>query len=288
MFVTSKMDRPIIITTLLFTLCSASGIHAQDENPPAEERQFTIDTPVTIDLEGDEEEAERAEPKKKKVKKRVYYGLKTKKGFTKVGFGDNTTLELFHYLKVPVDPDPYVQNVYWYDFKRKQIRRSKNINKDYGVILHGPYKKMRGEQVLEEGIYYIGTKHGRWMSYDRNDIVVGKKKYYKGWPKESLVKYYDEERTRLKEIVPVEFGKKEGTYYYFFENGDIAVMGNYANDVKVGKWVEYYPVRSRRKKEIAYPDDPWDKHSKPYILKEWDLQGRVLYDYILYVRNTSS
>ena len=87
------MNRLIIITTLVITFCSASELYAQDENPPVEERQFTIDTPITIDLEGDEEEAERAEPKKKKVKKRVYYGLKTKKGFTKVGFGDNTTLE---------------------------------------------------------------------------------------------------------------------------------------------------------------------------------------------------
>ena len=282
------MNRLLIIATILGLICSLQVLYAQEENPPREERQFTIDTPITIDLEGDEDEAERADPKKKKVKKGVYYGLKTKKAFTKVGFGDNTTLELFHYLKVHVDPDPYVQNVYWYDFKRKQIRRTKNINKDYGVILHGPYKKMRGEQVLEEGIYYIGSKHGRWMSYDRNDIVIDKKKYYKGWPKESLVKYYDEERTKLKEVVPIEFGKKEGTYYYFFENGDIAVMGNYANDVKVGKWVEYYPVRSRRKKEIVYPEDPWDKVSKPYILKEWDIQGRVLYDYILYRRNTSS
>lgn len=261
---------------------------AQEESPPAQERQFTIDTPITIDLEADEEDAERAEPKKKKVKKGVYYGIKTKKGFTKVGFGDNTTIELFHYLKVHEDPDPYIQSIFWYDFRRKQIRRSKNINKEYGVILHGPYKKMRGEQVLEEGIYYIGAKHGRWMSYDRNDLVVDKRKFFKGWPKESLVKYYDEERTKLKEVIPVIFGKKEGVYYYFFENGDVAVTGSYANDEKVGKWVEYYPVRSRRKKEIVYPESPWDKISKPHILKEWDMKGKVLYDYNLYKMNTSS
>jgi antitoxin component YwqK of YwqJK toxin-antitoxin module len=282
------MKSLILIVSLFGLLGLTTDLFAQDENPPVQERQFTIDTPITIDLEGDEEEAERAEPKKKKVKKGVYYGLKTKKGFTKVGFGDNTTLELFHYLKVHEEPDPYIQSIFWYDFRRKQIRRSKNINKDYGVILHGPYKKMRGEQVLEEGIYFVGAKHGRWMSYDRNDVVVDKRKFYKGWPKESLVKYYDEERTKLKEVIPVIFGKKEGTYYYFFENGDIAVTGSYSNDEKVGKWVEYYSVRGRRKKEIEYPENPWDKTNKPHILKEWDMQGRVLYDYNQYRRNTSS
>jgi len=282
------MKRLILIASLPGFFFGPAILLAQDENPPVQERQFTIDTPITIDLEGDEEKAERAEPKKKKVKKGVYYGLKTKKGFTKIGFGDNTTIELFHYLKVYEEPDPYVQNIFWYDFRRKQIRRSKNINRDYGVILHGPYKKMRGEQILEEGIYFVGTKHGRWMSYDRNDLVVDKRKFYKGWPKESLVKYYDEERTKLKEVIPVLFGKKEGLYYYFYENGDIAVTGSYSNDEKVGKWVEYYSIRRRRKKEIVYPEDPWDKINKPYILKEWDLQGKTRYDYHLSRMNTSS
>lgn len=282
------MNRFFKILLIPLFLSCVDSLLAQEEDPPQQERQFTIDTPITIDLEAADEEAERAEPKKKKIKKRVYYGLKTKKGFTKVGFGENTTLELFHYLKVYQDPNPYAQEVYWYDFRRKQIRRSKKINREYGVILHGPYKKMRGEQVLEEGIFYVGTKHGRWMTYDRNDIVTDKRKYYKGWPKESLVKYYDEERTKLKEVVPIVFGKKEGTYFYFFENGDIAVSGNYSNDAKIGKWVEFYPGGGRRKKEIEYPVNPWDTVSKPHILREWNSQGRVVYDYNTYVRNTSS
>lgn len=262
-------------------------LYAQDD-PPVQERQFTLDTPLTIDLKGDEEEEERIAPKQKKVKKGVFYGLKTKKGFTKKGFGDNTVLELFNYLKEYEEPDPYVQEIFWYDFKRKQIRRSKKINREFGVILHGPYRKMRGDQVIEEGIYYKGTKHGRWMMYDRNDLVVDKKKYYKGWPKESLVKYYDEERTKLKEVIPVVFGEKQGTYYYFFENGNIAVTGNFENDVKVGKWKEFYPTRNRRKKEIVYPDSPWDKITTPYILKEWDIQGTVRYDYNIRQINISS
>jgi antitoxin component YwqK of YwqJK toxin-antitoxin module len=261
-----------------------SNAQDEDTSPPVE-RQFTIDTPITIDLK--EEEEEREGPKKKKRKKNVYWGLKTKKGFTKTGYGDNITLELFNYLKEYQEPDKYVQEIYWYDYKRRQIRRSKKVNKQYGVILHGPYQKKRKDQVLEEGVFYIGTKHGRWTVNSRNDILVDKKKYYKGWPRESLVTYYDENRTKLKEVIPVIFGEKEGFYYYFFENGSIAVKGHYSNDVKVGKWTAYYPFRSRRKREIIYPADPWNRVTKPHIFKEWSETGKVVYDYLVYLRKSS-
>ena len=38
---------------------------------------------------------------KKKPKKKVYYGIKTKKAFTRKGYGDKTTIELFYVLKKP-------------------------------------------------------------------------------------------------------------------------------------------------------------------------------------------
>jgi hypothetical protein len=34
--------------------------------------------------------------------------------------------------------------------------------------MHGPYKEYRGEILVEEGHYYLGTKHGRWVTYDGN------------------------------------------------------------------------------------------------------------------------
>ena len=89
-------------------------------------------------------------------------------------------------------------------------------------------------------------------------------------------------------MIPVVFGKKEGAYYYFFESGEIAVTGNYSNDVKVGKWIEFYPGGTRRKKEIEYPESPWDAIGKPRILREWNSQGRVVYDYNTFLRDTSS
>ncbi len=204
--------------------------------------------------------------------------MKTKKGFTRTGYGDNVTVEIFHYLKDYQKPDPYVPEIYWYDFKRKTIRNTGQVDPKHGAILHGPYKKMIGDQVIEEGIFYVGTKHGRWTRYDKNDVLIDKRKYYKGWPKESLVRYYENDPKHLKEVVPVQYGKKEGTYYYFHENGSVAVKGAYDNDVRVGAWTEYYDFRNRHKKEVQYTKDPYDQDFKPFISREWNRQGQLVYE----------
>lgn len=249
---------------------------AQDGQSGGGETTLTIDTPITIDFEEEEEEA--VAPKKKKRKKNVYYGVKTKKAFTKKGYGEKTVLELFHVLKVQEDPDPYVRDIYWLDFRRRQIRVGGEVDKKYGAILHGPYQKKQGDQILEEGIFYKGTKHARWIKLSKDDILLDKEKYFKGWPKESLVKYYDRERTKIKEVIPIEYGEKEGNYFYFFENGLVAVKGEYRFDQKVGKWVENHYNTIMRKKVIQYREDPYNESFEPYVWREYNNRGKVIYD----------
>ncbi len=262
----------------LVTLMGFGQLYGQAVDDP-----FTVqyDTPLTIDLEAEEDELEKEliEPKKKKKKKNVFYGLKTKRGFTKTGFGSRLVVEQFHYLKDFVEPEPYVRDIYWYDFKKRKIVKSRRIDKENGVILHGPYVKRLGEQVLESGIFYKGTKHGRWMTYNRHDILQDKEKFYKGWPKESKVIYYDRETRQLREIIPVQFGEKEGYYYAFHESGRVAAQGEYQFDHKVGVWVEYYDANRRKKREIQYPKEPFEKDFEPYIIAEWDEDGREIYNH---------
>jgi len=270
------MQKLSVVAVTIFAILSSLALQAQEE----EEFSFepTYDSPLTIDLEALDEENEVIATKKKKPKKNIYYGIKTKKGFTRSGAGDNVVVELFSYLKVYEEPDAYVRDVYWYNFKRKKIVSSKNIDKEYAGILHGPYQKVMGEQLLEEGFFYKGTKHGRWVELNKADILVNKEKYYKGWPRESKVAYWDLERTRIREVIPVEYGEKEGYYYAFHENGEVAVMGEYSFDGKVGVWREYYPVRNRRKREVEYGKDPFNKSFQPYILREWNEKGELIYD----------
>ena len=40
-------------------------------------------------------------------------------------------------------------------------------------------------------------------------------------------KFYDDDRKKLKEVIPVVYGEVEGDYYFFHENGEIAVKGQY-------------------------------------------------------------
>ena len=63
--------------------------------------QFLIErsTPLTLDLAKEDSVKIISDKKKKRVKKNVFYGYKSKRGFTKTGFGDNATVEIFYYLK---------------------------------------------------------------------------------------------------------------------------------------------------------------------------------------------
>ncbi len=261
---------------LVLTGCLAL---AQDKNQPiGKEGQFTFETekPYRL-LELDEKTSEPIVSKKKKPKRNTFYGIKVRKSYTRKGFGDKTTIELFYLLKKPSKPTAFVRDIYWYDFTRREIRRTGNFDPKKGELLHGPYKKMQGTILLEEGIFYKGAKHGRWMKYDRQDILDDKEKYYKGWPKESLVTYYDAvEHKKVKEMIPVEIDEREGFYFLFHENGNIAVTGEYKWDQKVGDWIENYP-NGKRKKILSYPKEPFEKDIKPFVKKEWDEKGREIF-----------
>jgi len=257
---------------LLLLLLPSFRAFAQDEDP--KDQRFTVDTPVNLDF-GKEEEP--IATKKKKVKKKVYYGIKTKKGFSRRGTGERVTYELFYYLKRPEAPKTFVRDIWYFDYARKEVRRTSNFDPKKGVLLHGPYKRVMNQITLESGIFYKGTKHGRWMTYDRDSTLRDKAKYYKGWPSESQITYHDPlEKKKVKEIIPIEFGEKEGFYYMFHENGIVAVTGEYKWDQKVGTWVEYYPS-GKRKKLVTYPKDPYDKEVIPFVKTEWNEKGKEIY-----------
>jgi antitoxin component YwqK of YwqJK toxin-antitoxin module len=260
-----------------FVICllwSSVTLCAQEPERTSEEQLFSVDTPVSLDFEQDEEPVNTE--KKKKPKKKVFYGIKTKKGFTRKGYGNRVTYELFYYLKKPQAPQSFARDIYWYDFSRKEIRKTATFDPSKGVLLHGPYEKRQGDLVIQKGIFYKGSKHGRWLSYNKDSVLIDKEKYYKGWPKESVVSYYDPaDRKKMKEIIPIEFGEKEGYYYRFHESGQVAVMGEYRFDQKVGDWTEYYP-NNKRKRIIAYQKEAFDE-TTPYIKAEWNDKGKEIY-----------
>src|SRR6185369_11486279 len=85
---------------LLLLFLPVVGYAQQGNEPRVQEGQFTFDTDKPFKLLSlDEKVDEPVVTKKKKPKRKVFYGIKTKKGFTRKGFGEKMQLELFYVLK---------------------------------------------------------------------------------------------------------------------------------------------------------------------------------------------
>ncbi|HEY4650395.1 MAG TPA: hypothetical protein VIG72_03230, partial [Pontibacter sp.] len=185
------------------------------------------------------DEVEKNEKKKKK-RSRYFLGHKVKKGFTRTGQGERETLELFSYLPEYEEPSAYAPEKYVYDVRKKKIGRVRGeVDPAKYKLLHGPYKKMYGDVVIEEGFFYIGSKHLRWEKYKRDGSLADKTHYDKGFLRDARVTYYDGNQEKIKEIIPYAYGEVQGTYYRFYENGQVEWVGNYDKGHKVGIWIKH-------------------------------------------------
>ena len=244
--------------------------------------QLNTDTINSKDLLFQFEEDTLLQTKKKKKKKKIYFGEKTKKGFIKSASGRNNLYENFNYINKYILKDQYSQEIYLYDKKKKKIVKSKKqIDESY--MLHGPYIKRIDDQTIEEGFFYFGLKHGRWVRLNRSDILQDKETYFMGWLNESIRFFWDPKKENLKEIIPIKYGEKNGMYYAFHLNGNLAAKGEYQFNNKIGLWIEYYSKNGKKKREIKYNKDPYNKN-KTYISREWNLNGKLIYDRDLFLK----
>lgn len=231
----------------------------------------------------------REQKKEKKIPAKTFYGLKTRKAFTKTQSRSPRvqTYELFYVLKQNLEVDPLVPERYWYHAKKRKLFVGNIPKKDlkYARVPHGPYKKIQNKKTVVEGIFYVGTKHGRWEFTTRNDdeILVDKQKWYKGWPRDAEMTYYDVEKKKVREVLPIVEGRYDGNYYRYFEDGVLAEEGKYEFGRKIGVWTEYFDNAKRKvqKKRMQYPATAWeyDEGKVPYRLWEADDNGTVIYDW---------
>jgi hypothetical protein len=274
------MNKYCAIVTLAFLFLGIQESYAQIK----EKGKIFIseDAKPTLELNPEDQEDEEDEDKdKKKKKKKVFYGMKTRKAFTPaVKRGRKVTIETYFVLKEFVEPDPYVKEIHWFDVQKRKIvtgRASQVVNNYKEMrILHGPYKKYINKMLVEEGNFYVGAKHGRWMKYGLDTVVDDKNYFYKGWPRDSKISYYDVERTKIKEVIPIVWGDRDGDYVYFNENGTLRITGIYKNNMKIRRWRVYHEGTQRRKLDINYPDE---SEEKPFIMYEWDVRGNMIFDY---------
>jgi len=259
----------------IFCLIFSSSF-AQIDDDLLEEDSLNLKTSVIPEL--DAAKKEEKEIKKLKKKKNLHFGIRTKKTFTKKVIYQQDQYEVFSYAKVYAEPNTYLKEIFWYDRRKGIIVKTANANKidkSSMRLLHGPYYRKIGDVILDSGAYYLGSKHNRWEHYASNGFLSNKFYYNKGWLKHSEMTYYDVAGTKIKEIIPIHNGKKRGTYYSFYENGNVSVEGKYDHDVKIGKWMEFYPNRFR-KKEMQYPNDPLDTETEMLVVNEWDENGKII------------
>ena len=232
-----------------------------------------------------EYKSQKSDRKRKKEKTKLakvqYEGIPMQSMSVKFGSGDRATVELFHVLKEYKPLNPYVRatETRWYDKKTKRLSSALIKEKEQALPLHGSYKKYAGENLIEEGFYYMGVKDGRWAKYDSKFNLIDKSVWNMGFPAESNITYYDSAHSQIKKVMPITFGEVEGEFLEFYKEGQLMASGKYDNGKKVGRWVEYYQFRRQRKKEIQYPKSSWDEDFEPFVLREWDEKGKLLYDY---------
>ncbi len=215
---------------------------------------------------------------KREFNGRDYEGIKVSKQLIRQGSGNNLVFLEFYTLKEFTQPNAYNRHLFWYDRKANRIVEGVGRDRASNDLMHGPYKKYLGDLVVEEGWYYIGSKDGRWEVYDKNYNLLNKEYYERGFFKDSEVSFYDENKAKIKEVKPKNYGKVTGEYLFFNESGTLAEHGMMDDSVKVGKWVEYYPTGNRRKKETQFGKDCYETSFEPYVTYEYDEKGKITFE----------
>ena len=206
-----------------------------------------------------------------------YEKISIAKRIYKKGSGSRLVYQEFYVLKNYQKPNAYHRTLTWFDEKNKKFVDALTRDTKTNVLLHGPYKEYRGDNLVKEGFYYLGAKHGRWMEYDKDFILLNKEYYNKGFSSESEISYYGPDSTKIKEVLPKTYGKVTGAYWKFYEDGTTAEEGHYDDGKKVGRWVEFYSGGNRRKKVTQYPKDVFD-NSEPFVMQEYSADGKLTYD----------
>ena len=226
-----------------------------------------------------EKEAQR---KGKPKKKKVFLGEKIKRAYTKSGpKGKNQIIEIFYFLKYPQQVNAYAPAHYYYDTKKHKVLKLATVDEDATTlqILHGPYKKLQNNKVLEIGYYALGTRHLRWEKFDKNGVLLTKTHYEMGFPRDANVSYYGQDRSLINEVVPYVNGKLEGDYAKFLIDGQPDWRGQFENGRRVGVWTRYWGFRGRRRYEYQYAESGYDPEvAEPELIREYNRNATLIYD----------
>ena len=274
-----------------FLLCSQTLIsYAQKDlidsekgSPSDTAKAFTLNeyAKPTIELQPGRaaalyEAQRKAKLAKKKIRKRnVFYGKKSKKRMIVTRKGKNVTFEVFYVAKAFERPTEYAYEKTYFDARERKLVPTSEITNKYGHPLHGTYLRIVNGDTVSRRIYYMGTRHGRWEEYDKYGTLQDKAYYFRGHPKKSEVQWYDANQTKLKEVIPIQHGEKNGIYMRYYPSGRVQEVGKYEHNQKVGIWTEYYDRGGSRNRKLQtrYQNRAY-KGGEPKVIRKWDRHGK--------------
>ncbi len=229
-------------------------------------------------------EVENAKKRQKKVvePKNTFYGIKATRMFIRHASG---VIEKFYVLREFQNPPAHTDGIYYYNREDQKLymvnplEKALKFDKDKHWLVHGPYIKTNGDKILEMGNFYAGVKHGRWEKFDKNFVLIEKLHYNRGLARDTEVTYYDDKKAKIKEIVPLQYELRHGTYISYHPSGRIKERGQYHLGVKTGRWREYYDqANTPRKNESIHPKSFYDDKTQTYVSREWDSRGKIITD----------
>lgn len=290
---TSRVLPPVTTTMLrvciwvLALLAGVGQVYGQKFEPPKPGSPAAL---VRRPLDGqkpiiyeDTLASQKRKKKEKKIPKKTFWDIKTRKAYTKVVSGKKKTFELFYILKKPQDPDPYIRDLYWFHRKKRKIFIGVIPPKElqFAVLLHGPYERRVNKIVVEQGQFYLGSKTGRWENNgaSEEEILLDKTKFYKGFPKEAKITYYDVDQKKIEKVIPYYNAELHGQYLAYYPTGVLQAEGKYEFGQKVGVWRTFFnSTKKRARLELQYPADGFAEDTTAVKLREFTEQGFVVYD----------
>jgi antitoxin component YwqK of YwqJK toxin-antitoxin module len=224
---------------------------------------------------------EKAAQRKKPIKKKIFLGERIKKAYVKSGpKGRNQIIEVFYFLKTFKQPDPMAPAVYYYSPRKHKIYKATGeLDASTDKVLHGPYRKMQNNQVLETGYFAHGTRHLRWEKFDVKGALTSKTHYEMGFPRDANISYYDAGQTMLKEVVPYVNGKLEGDYVKFRNDGRREWTGHFENGHRVGEWTNFGDYKKYPHYVFQYGDSGFEPEvEEPELVREYSRGGSIIFD----------
>jgi antitoxin component YwqK of YwqJK toxin-antitoxin module len=201
-----------------------------------------------------------------------------KEGFTK-----------FYYPNGQISSEGNMRNGqpdgYWKTYYVTGVLKSEGLRRNFELDSTWLFYNQSGE-LIQKINYKYGKKNGYSTTYNYNtntEGTIGSKELYVNDKKEGTAFYYYD-NGRLKETVNYKNGKKEGESKEYDQNGVLITLMQYhnnfvinreminrynSNNEKIGKWIEFYPD-GRIQKEMNY-----EKGLLNGLLKEYDKNGNL-------------